>query len=225
MEKYLYDMHVHTEEVSWCAHVDAATVVRTYKENGYTGIVITDHFFAGYFDGLMEKSWAAKVDRYLEGYRIAKCEGDKLGLKVLLGVELRFPGSENDFLVYGITEEFIYNNPEPYEGGPEGFRRLTEGKDILIYQAHPFRNGMTRANPKLIDGVEVFNCCSRHESYNSLALQFALKNGLKMISGGDFHMVEDVRKGGLILNEAPENSQELVGILNDTLPVELFRNI
>ena len=40
---YKYELHCHTKEVSRCGAVPAAEIVKMYKENGYDGIVITDH--------------------------------------------------------------------------------------------------------------------------------------------------------------------------------------
>ena len=45
-------------------------------------------------------------------------------------------------------------------------------------QAHPFRTGLTREDPALLDGVEVFNGNARHDSHNDDALRFARENGL-----------------------------------------------
>ena len=43
--RYLYETHMHTKESSACAHNTGAEMARAYKEAGYTGIIITDHFF------------------------------------------------------------------------------------------------------------------------------------------------------------------------------------
>ncbi len=52
MEKFLLDMHMHTKETSSCGEVPAAEGVRLYKEAGYQGIMITDHYHKQYFDSL-----------------------------------------------------------------------------------------------------------------------------------------------------------------------------
>lgn len=49
MTLYHYDLHVHTSNVSPCAHVQAEEVVRLYAQAGYTGIVITDHYYDRFF--------------------------------------------------------------------------------------------------------------------------------------------------------------------------------
>ncbi len=70
---------------------------------------------------------------------------------------------------------------------------------MLIYQAHPYRAGIIVADPDLLDGVEVFNGNQRHDSRNHLAKRFAQTNQLKMISGSDFHQIEDLAQGGIEL--------------------------
>ena len=114
MEKFLLDMHMHTKETSSCGEVPAAEGVRLYKEAGYQGVMITDHYHKQYFDSLGDIGMPRKVDAYLAGWRAAKAEGDKIGLEVLLGIEFRNVESENDFLIVGMTEEFLYKYPETY---------------------------------------------------------------------------------------------------------------
>lgn len=55
-----------------------------------------------------------ETERYLEGYHRAREEGERIGLDVLLGIEFRNFESDNDDLVVGITEDFIYEYPETY---------------------------------------------------------------------------------------------------------------
>ena len=44
-QRYLYETHMHTSEASACAGSTGAQMARAYKEAGYTGIIVTDHFF------------------------------------------------------------------------------------------------------------------------------------------------------------------------------------
>ena len=44
---YLYETHMHTCLASACGVSTGKEHVRFYKERGYTGIIITDHFFGG----------------------------------------------------------------------------------------------------------------------------------------------------------------------------------
>ena len=47
MDGYLYETHMHTSEGSACGQSAGAEMARAYAENGYTGIIVTDHFFYG----------------------------------------------------------------------------------------------------------------------------------------------------------------------------------
>ena len=67
MEKFLLDMHMHTKETSSCGEVPAAEGVRLYKEAGYQGVMITDHYHKQYFDSLGDIGMPRKVDAYLAG--------------------------------------------------------------------------------------------------------------------------------------------------------------
>ena len=57
---YRYHTHVHTSLASACARNTGIEMVRAYKEKGYTGIFITDHFFNG--------NTAVQFLRYRSGY-------------------------------------------------------------------------------------------------------------------------------------------------------------
>lgn len=213
MNTYKFDTHVHTCETSPCGKVAAIEVVRLYKESGYNGIVITDHYYKEYFESLGSLSWKEKLDCYLKGYRIACEEGEKTGVKVLLGMEMRFEENDNDYLVYGIDESYLTSNKELYTLGLKNFRDMTKNMGIAIYQAHPFRPAMVPAEPALIDGIEVYNGNPRHDSKNKLAQAYAEKHGLRMTSGSDFHQLEDLARGGVILLEDVNNSFEFAEIL------------
>lgn len=201
MVQYRYDTHVHTSETSPCGKVAAKDAVRMYKEAGYQGIIITDHFFSGFFAKLWFKKWEEKVDRFLEGYRKASEEGEKQGLDVIQAIEIKFNESPNDYLVYGADESFLKEHKELYKLGLKRFRELIKGKNILIFQAHPFRPLLKPANPSLLDGVEVYNGNPRHDSRNTLAYDFAKTHGLAMLSGSDFHQPQDLARGGIVVSE------------------------
>ena len=217
-----YDLHVHTLETSPCGRVKGAEIAKLYKENGYSGIVVTDHYTGRFFRKVRKFRWKSKVDRFLAGYREVKRVGDEIGLNVFLGMELRFKWSLNDYLVYGLDQQFIYRESQLQKMKLSEFREFTSDSNVLIYQAHPYRIGMTRADIEFIDGIEVFNGNPRYNSRNNLAYEFATKNNLKMISGSDFHQLDDLAKGGVIFRKNPDNESELVELLKSNEYVELI---
>jgi predicted metal-dependent phosphoesterase TrpH len=198
---FKYETHFHTSETSPCGRVKAEEAVRIYQRAGYSGLVVTDHYFGGFFENHPFMSWNKKIDLYLAGYRKALAEGQRLGLDIHLGMEIRFNENANDYLVYGFDEAFLREQRKLYRLTLKEFRELTTDKGIVTIQAHPFRPCMIPAPPELIDGVEVYNGNPRHDSSNHLALQYAVDNKLKMLSGSDFHQPQDAAKGGILVED------------------------
>lgn len=219
---YLYETHFHTAETSWCGNVPAAEGVRAYREQGYSGIVVTDHYFDGIFDRIDAASWEDKLDIWLQGWRAAVAAGQKEGIAVFLGMELRFAGHSEDYLVYGVSESFLREHPRLYAMTEAAFSRLAREQGLFFGQAHPFRPGLTRCDPALLDGVEVFNGNLRHNSHDDDALAFARENGLIETSGSDFHEWEDLARGGMASPEPVRDERDWVRRLKDRTLKPLF---
>ena len=194
LKKYLYEMHFHTKNTSNCANVSAEKAVEEYIKAGYDGIVVTDHLSTSTYMkyGRELLSWQKKVDFFLRGYNAAK-KAAAGRINVLLGMELRFKTSEgdNDYLVYGITEDFLYEHPELLNLNIKKFYKLAQENGFLVFQAHPFRVGMKVTNPNFIDGIEIYNGNPRHNSSNDIAEMWAKKYDLMVTSGSDYHEYED----------------------------------
>lgn len=212
---FKYDTHVHTKESSSCGLISGAEVAQLYKDAGYDGIVITDHYFRWGFENLLSQKWSDKVDCFLRGYRSALAESQSNGLKVFLGMEIRFDENPNDYLIYSFDEKFLYDNPELYKLGLREFGILAKKKNILIFQAHPFRLNIEPADPKLLDGVEVYNCNPRHEARNHLSLQYAAQNSLLELSGSDFHQMEDLALGGIETDFPLKSTKDFAKVLKN----------
>lgn len=215
MTEYITELHTHTAETSNCGVANAKELVDSYISKGYSTVVITDHLSTHtYFKyDYNDLSWEEKIDIFLRGYKTAR-EYAKNKLNVLLGMEIRFDNdSANDYLVFGIDEYFLRNNGNLIDMDIESFSSLAHKNGLLIYQAHPFRDGLTRADAGLLDGAEVYNGCVRHNSRNPYALKWASENGLKKISGSDFHKTEDVAHGGIITASEIKNNSDLLKIL------------
>ena len=213
MKKYLYEMHFHTKNTSNCANVPAEIAVEEYIKAGYDGIVVTDHLSPSTFMkyGRELLPWKKKIDFFLRGYKAAKKTANGR-IPVLLGMELRFRTSEgdNDYLVYGITEDFLYNNPNLLELNSRKFYELAQANNLLVFQAHPFRVGMKVTNPKYLDGVEIFNGNPRHNSSNDIAEMWAKKYVLMVTSGSDYHEIGDLGTGGIWFNKEITDNKTLV---------------
>ncbi len=213
MKKYLYEMHLHTRETSNCANIKAEIAVEDYIKTGYDGIVVTDHLSTSTYMkyGREFLPWHKKVDFFLRGYRAMK-KAAAGRINVLLGMELRFRHSEgdNDYLVYGITKEFLYAHPELLTLNIRQFYQLAQENGLVVFQAHPFRFGMKVTNPNYVDGVEIFNGNPRHNSNNDIAEMWAKKYDLMVTSGSDYHEIGDLGRGGIWFNKEIKDNNALV---------------
>ena len=212
---YLTELHAHTAETSRCGEDSAAQLVQNYVKQGYSTLVVTDHFSHRTFDPFFGATHREKVDILLSGYRAAKQAAKGTGLHVLLGMELRFtaPGNINDYLVYGVTEDFLYRSEELLDMRLKSFMPLAHKNGMLVYQAHPFRDGIRIVDPALLDGFEIYNACVRHDSRNAIAKIWAEKHKKPGISGSDYHKTEDTARGGIETDTEIRTNGELLAVL------------
>ncbi len=195
--KYVYEAHFHTSDVSTCAHICAEEAVELYKKAGYSGVVVTDHFSYDCFENKYPgNTWEEKIDYFLTGYRNAK-KHETESFSVMLGIELRFPENDNDYLVYGVDEKFLYEHEDILKMTAKQFKKLAERNGITFIQAHPFRIDSNITNPRYIDGIEVYNGNRRHDSSNNIAEMWAKKHGFITTCGSDFHEYEDLARCGM----------------------------
>ena len=210
--EYKYEIHCHTKEVSRCAQISVEKLIEKYKEAGYSGIVLTDHYSPMTFDIPDFFSKKKAIDHYLRAWRIAKKYNDE-NFTVLLGMELRFYATVNDYIIYGVTEEMLYELPFLLSFYIKRASKMLRERGCLFLQAHPFRKLITRANPEYLDGVEVFNGKASEEE-NTNAEKWAEEiNAPVKISGSDCHRESGVGIGGIITTEKIKNNEDLIRIL------------
>ncbi len=210
--KYKYELHCHTSDVSLCASSSAEEAVKFYKERGYDGIVITDHYSPQTF--LHRSLFPHKhIDRYVRGfYRAKELAGNDF--TVLLGCEVRFFCTIDDFLIYGITEEFLRNSGNLMCMYLKKLFKLCDEKGLILLEAHPFRELRFRHNPRYLHGCEVFNGKDKGKKANAKAKQWAKENKFSLVtSGGDFHDYKDTVPGGIITDEPIKTNEDLLRIL------------
>lgn len=214
---YLYETHFHTSEVSPCGYVPAREGIRLYRHAGYSGVLVTDHYNPDIF-GWAGLSGKKEInEHFLKGYHAAKEEG-KGDIAVMLGAEFRYAGVDgvyNEFLLVGLTEDFLSRADLLYTLPEKELKELLHSEGILIVQAHPFRPSLFPVET-FLDGVEVYNGNPRHNSYNDKAEEYAEKNNIRLrLSGSDFHMEEDVKRGGIILSQHVSTSVQLAKVLRE----------
>lgn len=195
---YSYETHLHTNRGSACSPQDAKAYINYYLERGYSGIIVTDHFFNGNCAVSKELPWEERVRRYCLGYHEAKDEGDHLGLQVFFGIEYNFDCDE--YLIYGLDEAWISNHPEIMKMSHHELFRTVDDAGGLMVQAHPFREreyiSAIHPHPYDVHAVEVSNSGNSLAS-DERAYAYAKSYGLPMTSGSDIHFIgqlkEDVR--------------------------------
>ena len=214
---YKYETHVHTKENDIVATSSGAEIVRRYHDAGYSGIIVTDHYFSLFFDWFKEELEGLQkneiITRWLKGYYSAKNEGEKLGFTVLSGAEVRFDGTINDYLVYGVEPEFFYSAPllNRLKSIDELLSVLP--KEARVVQAHPFRDNMTVTNPNSLFGIEVYNGATE-PIRNELANTFAKHYEKKMLSGSDYHRPDNFGRGGICTFKKITSPSDLVSVLD-----------
>lgn len=205
---YKYDTHIHTSDVSGCATASGIFQAVKYKEAGYDGIIITNHFLRGTTCLVSRNApWEERVNQFCSGYELAKETGDEIGLKVFFGWEETYDGQ--DFLIYGLDKQWLLEHPEVEHWTLEQQFHEVNRYGGMVIHAHPFRNrpyiSKIRLFPKLVNGVEVFNG-GNYEDENRKAYMYAKEYDLMMTGGSDNHHHDIVFSG--IATDKPINSIE-----------------
>lgn len=198
---FKYETHLHTLEGSACAVSGGAAMVDYYKENNYSGFVVTDHFFNGNTAIRRDLSWKKRVNLFCKGYENAKKRGVQLDFDVFFGLEYNFHGTE--FLFYGLSPEWLLDHPEIMDGSLSDILKLVRGSGGFVIHAHPFREDsyieMIRLIPALTDAVEALNAGNmfRDVRQNERACDYAAAYNKPRITGTDIHRVSDSIVGGI----------------------------
>lgn len=211
--KYKIELHAHTCPGSRCGEVPPDEVIKNCKNDGFYAVVISNHFNMDYCERFGNTA-DEFVENYLKDYYEAKKYGDKYGVKVILGCEIRFTENWNDYLLFGINEEDLKDFYNALELGFENFAKNVKKDGMMIIQAHPFRNGMELVDEKLLDGVETFNMHFHHNSRVASAVKYAVEKKIPITTAGsDYHNEDGDDMGAVLCKELPENSYDIVEIL------------
>ena len=209
--KYKYEMHCHTNMVSQCGRVHPKEIVELYKENGFSGIVVTEHYSPLTFTGMSRVFPQKRIDFYLSSYyEMKKYETEDFS--VMFGMELRHYGTGADYLIYGVDPEWLKQQGNLMFPWEKSIYKLMHEQGYLVFQAHPFRPYILRCNPNYIDGVEIYNG-KTPKNENDKAYEWAKKNNKLMVSGSDFHTKAHIGRGGIITEEKITNNADLLRVL------------
>ncbi|MBQ8552122.1 MAG: histidinol phosphatase [Clostridia bacterium] len=196
---YKYETHSHTAEGSKCGRIDGASLARLYKSLGYTGLVITDHFYKGNTAVPRELPWNEWVTEFVKGYENAKAEGDKIGLDVFFAWEYSAEYAA-DFLIYGLDANWLYENPDQIQLGTCAYLTKVREAGGIVIHAHPFRNPVKMLLPEWCDGVEIINA-NAAEPDNDRAKLYANSYNLRKIAGTDNHTGIREKMAGVYFTE------------------------
>lgn len=215
---YLYETHLHTSEASLCGQVPGAEMAKIYKEAGYDGIVITDHFFYGNTAVDRSLPWDAWVEAFCKGYENAKAEGDRIGLQVFFGWESGYQGTE--FLVYGLDKQWLLAHPEIRDASVEEQYALVHAGGGIVIHAHPFREEPyikeIRLYPCHVDAVEGYNATHssvtstshKNPHWNEKAVEYAKAHNLPITAGSDQHRTRMIG-GGMVFKRKMADIRDL----------------
>lgn len=219
--EYKYEMHTHTGPVSQCGRVAPGDIMKMYMDKGYSGIVLTDHYSPLTFYNHNYFAPQKKIDFYLYSYREMKKIAPS-DFTVMLGIELRHYATANDYLIYGVDEDWLVKQGNLMAVWEKNVYDMMHSEGYLVYQAHPFRPGIRRCNPDYIDGVEIYNGKTQKKD-NEKAQEWAEKNNKLMISGSDFHVPKQLARGGIITDTAIRSNADLLTILRDSSRFKMIK--
>lgn len=208
------ELHCHSSDISSCSRINVKELAERYTDAGYSTVMLANHFNRHTYDFVGAKSWEDWVEKYVGAYENFKKEA--MGrLNILLGMEICFDGARNDYLVFGVTKEFLLSlkGKDVFSMPLSEFHAIANENGCLFVQAHPFRFGMTVTGPDLLDGVEVFNGHKGHNSNNDIANAWADKYGLIKTSGTDLHYTDFPINAGILTEEKITSEKQLVEIL------------
>lgn len=209
---YKYETHLHTYPVSKCAKAEVLECMEFYKEMGYDGIFITNHFIDGNVNISSALPYKERIEFYFSDYEKALMLAQEIEIKVFFGLETSYKGT--DFLVYGLDKEWFLRNPQIMDMKKKEQLLYFMENGALVIQAHPFREASyidhIRLFPRCIHGVEVINA-GRTEEENKMARIYAEHYGLIEFAGTDNHIGKKQKSlAGMCSEKAVMNEQDFI---------------
>lgn len=224
MKNYLYETHLHTKPVSRCALSEVEELLKLYKNLGYDGVFITNHFLDGNVN-IDDKTtpYEQQIEFYFSDYEKGLALGKEMGLKVFFGAELSYKGT--DFLVYGLDKSWFLAHPEIMKMKKSEELALMREAGAFIVQAHPFREASyidhIRLFPRHVDGVEVINA-SQQDLKNELAAFYAERLELIPFAGSDTHGKYKKILAGIKTQRPVEDERDFINLVRQG-QAELFK--
>ena len=219
MEKFIkIDPHVHSKGISQCSRVTCEQIIDAKIELGYDGVILTNHCQAWYYPAEEHKNY---VERVIEDFERGKAYADKKDFRFYLGLEVSLNEPHYaDWLLYGITKEFLRSSPCLYNLTQKELFELCEKWGVVLVQAHPFRQ--TPCHPQYMHGVEI-NCTDGDLDKIPLVEGFAKEHGLLITCGTDYHFFDRVYFGGMYIPESCQTAVDIADYLRKAGKTTVFR--
>lgn len=216
MSGFWMEMHCHSATGSGCAKVYPTETPKLYVNAGYNGLVATDHFCLKMQHPGSYEEYKVKVERAILGYHVMKIAAPE-DFTVLLGAEMSLSTQSgcNHFLVYGLDEQFLYDSFCMTEMTLEELYNYLHENGKMIFQAHPYREGCSRNDPRFLDGIEAFNNPRAKLPDNLQAEKWGIEHNMPMISGSDFHTVDATASGGVCFPREIRTNDDLLAALKE----------
>ena len=218
---YLYETHLHSSECSACASSTAREMVRRYKEAGYAGFVLTNHFITGCTCVPKELNWDEKMKIYYDAHLEAKDEADQLDFDVFFGIEHHY-GKGKEVLAYGIDLDFLKSHPEIETSDIDTFARMYSsiitveslgtselGRDIPV-----FRIGREDAEYHVLFHASIHGREHMTTWLLMAMVEYQLAHGIQDLDDVCFHIIPMVNPDGVILSQTASFTEEQLKIYN-----------
>ncbi|MDD3339957.1 MAG: PHP domain-containing protein [Lachnospiraceae bacterium] len=211
------DMHCHTKEGSIDAKVDIFSYIRKLKEEGFDGMLVTDH---NSYDGY--RTWKQKV-----------AVDDELGdFTVLKGIEYdtRDGGHMIAILPDGVKCRLL----ELRGMTVNRLEHIVHHLGGILGPAHPYGTGFFAAMHtrhvkknfdilKKFDFIETFNSYN-HPSANQKARELAEMLDKPETAGSDAHRSEYVGTAGTVFDRIIKCNNDLITAIKEKYPVKEARD-
>ncbi len=211
---YKFEVHLHTSACSGCANSTGKEMVDAAIEKGYSGIVITNHFFHGNTCIDRKLPWRDFVGAYANDYYETKKYGEEKGITVLFGLEEGYTAGK-EILIYGLSPETISAHPEFNDMDLSQKSEFIHSHGGIVVHSHPFRvrdyipNPFVPPDPDCLDGVECYNFFNAVEE-NLKAFIYAENTGKFKFSGTDIHGATHFGSAGLDFDNPIKTNKDFV---------------
>ena len=213
------DPHVHSKGISTCSHISCEEIIDKKIRLGYDGAILTNHCQPWYYSESEHKNF---VERVIEEYHRGKAYATDKGFRWYLGLEVSLGEPHYaDWLLYGVTEEFLRASPCLYTLTQKELYSLCEKWGIVLVQAHPYRQAP--CDPLYMHGVEM-NCSRGDLGKEPLVEKFAKEHNLIITCGTDDHHITNEYVGGIYIPAWCHTAADVAEYLRSCESVKIFQD-